>query len=258
MPTGAQPVRSALDRAGVRVTGATRGGGGLLRKVLAGGDGRTSRFHTEDNVFIGWPRLLTQTPIVVGQKIGNTIAGQRPVVPWWPRKAIAAVESRLTPDMVAVEFGSGSSTIWIARRVKSVLAREHDAKWAAITRERIAAEGLASCTIEHRSGADYYAFEPDTRFDFAVVDGEYRWKCIEALSSRMNPGGLIYFDNSDSDKDAGSYAAHGVSGTHHAQRVIAELEQAGTVRVEPVHDMIDGELFAGSGLLVHFDRATAG
>lgn len=229
----------------------------ILKKIVAGGDNRTSRFHTEDNVFVGWDRALSQTPIVIAQKIRNGLAGKRPVVPWWPRKAIELVEAKLRPDMAAVEFGSGSSTMWIGKRVKSVIAREHHAGWADVTRKRIAEAGLTNCEVQHREGEAYYAFEPGQRFDFAVVDGEFRWKCIEALAPRMNAGGFIYFDNSDSDKDEGHYAAYGMTGSHHTQRVIAELEAAGKVRVEHVHDMIDGELFAGSGMLIYFDRALA-
>lgn len=224
----------------------------MLNKLIAAGDARKSRFHTEDNKFIGWSKVFIETPIVAAQKLRNTVSGTRTVAPWWPIAAIEAVESKLRPDMVAVEFGSGGSTIWIARRVRMLLTREHDEHWAAITRQRIIAEGLENCDLQHRRGKAYYSFESDERFDFAVVDGEFRWRCIDALKERMNPGGFIYFDNSDSDKDAGHYCESGLSGSHHAQDVVHSLVKSRRARLEQVHGMIHGELFAGSGMLIYF------
>lgn len=196
--------------------------------------------------------MLTQTPLVVGQKLRNRLTGRRPEAPWWPLPAIEAVEKRLSPEMRAIEFGTGSSTLWIARRVRTLIAREHDAQWAEITRRRLAVHGLSNCEVEHRTGEAYYSLE-DQRFDFAVVDGQFRWKCLENLSDQMKPGGLIYFDNSDSDKDASHYGAYGLSGSRHAQTFVRRLEQIQMVRVKTVHGMINGELFAGSGMLISFD-----
>ncbi len=224
-----------------------------LRKLISGGDSRLTRFHTEKNVFVGWKNLFSQVPIVCGQKIRNRLVGSRPIVPWWPLPAVEEVNKILHPGMVAVEFGSGSSTIWIARRVKSVVAREHDAKWAAITKKRIAAEGLLNCEVQHRQGDAYYGFAAGERFDFAVVDGEFRWKCIEELAGRMNPGGFIYFDNSDSDKDSKHYREFGLSTDDNlALEVVESLKQCGKITVEELHGMINGEAYAGSGMLIKF------
>ncbi len=228
----------------------------IFQKLISGGDGRRSRFHTADDMFIGLGDVVTQTPLVLGQKLRNRLAGRRPETPWWPLPAIEAVEKKLSRDMTAIEFGSGSSTLWIARRVRSLIAREHDAHWAEITRKRLEAGGLSNCEIQHRTGGNYYALDRDQRFDFAVVDGQFRWKCLETLSERMEPGGLIYFDNSDSDKDAHHYSAYGLEGSHHAQAVVRDLEHSHTVRVEIVHGMINGELFAGSAMLISFDAET--
>lgn len=224
----------------------------MLKKLISGGDNRTSRFHTEDDVFIGLGASVVGGAIVATQKLRNTIAGRRPASPWWPLPAISAVERFLRPQMAAIEFGSGSSTLWIGSRVKSVIAREDNEKWANITQKRVAEAGLSNCDVQFRQGADYYHIDPDARFDFAVVDGSYRWKCLQALSDKMAPGGLIYFDNSDSDKDARHYPEHGLPNTHYAQKEVKTLSQRSDVRIEELHGMINGELFAGSGTLIHF------
>lgn len=226
--------------------------GNILRKLISGGDNRHSRFHTEDNIFIGWPSVLSEAPVAAAQKIRGKITGSRPLVPWWPLSAIEEVAKRLKPDMTSIEFGSGSSSIWISRRVGSLVCREHDEAWAEITRQRLVAEGVKNCQVQHRTGAEYYYLETGDRFDFAVVDGEYRWKCIENLADRMRRGGIIYFDNSDSDKDCKHYRDFGLTGMRHAQALVRELEQVRGVRVELFHGIIHGELFAGSGMLLTF------
>jgi precorrin-6B methylase 2 len=224
----------------------------MLKKIISAGDDRRSRFHTEDNIFIGWSSVFSETPIVAAQKIRSRLSGRRPVAPWWPLPAIREVEKRLNTSMRAIEFGSGSSSIWIAKRVGSLICREHHEEWANETRQRLKSEGLDNCEVQHRSDQSYYCLEPDDRFDFAVIDGEYRWKCLETLSGRMNQGGMIYFDNSDSDKDAKHYSQFGLTGTHQAQAVVQDLEKSGKAHVENLHGMIHGEIFAGSGMLITF------
>lgn len=154
--------------------------------------------------------------------------------------------------MRAIEFGSGSSSIWIASRVGTLVCREHDEVWAGITRQRLKAEGIENCEVQHRTAKTYYFLGPDDSFDFAVVDGEYRWKCLEVLADKINPGGMIYFDNSDSDKDAKHYPVFGLTGSHQAQAFIRELEKTKNLCVTEFHGMVHGELFAGSGMLITF------
>jgi precorrin-6B methylase 2 len=224
----------------------------MLKKILKAGDDRRSRFHTEDNVFIGWQSVLSQTPVVTVQKIRSKVTGSRPNAPWWPLPVIKEVDKRLTSRTRAIEFGSGSSSIWIAKRVASLICREHSEYWASITRKRIDAEGLKNCEVESFSGKAYYTLDPYDKFDFAVVDGEYRWKCLEALADKINQGGFIYFDNSDSDKDAHHYDEFGVIEIRKAQAVAQEVARSKNARLEEIHGMIHGEIYAGSGTLITF------
>jgi hypothetical protein len=224
----------------------------VIKKIVSADDDRISRFHTEDDLFIGWKSVFYETPVVTAQKIMNGIKRSRPEIPWWPLKAIQAVEKRLAPNMRAIEFGSGSSSLWIARRVRTLVCREHDGNWAEITQKRLVNASITNCDVQHRHGEAYYSLEQEDKFDFAVVDGEYRWKCIEALSKKMNPGGLIYFDNSDSDKDKKHYSEFGIDKFYQAQKIINELEINNKVSVIRINGMINGELFSGSGTLIKF------
>jgi precorrin-6B methylase 2 len=204
-------------------------------------------------VFVGWGSAFSQVPKVAGQKVRNAILGSRPVVPWWPLNAIDAVERVVRKDMKAIEFGSGSSTIWLAQRVKSIVACEHNKTWVDVTNKRIANLGISNAEVRHKEGHDYFQIDDNERFDFAVVDGEYRWKCLEALSDKMIPGGYIYFDNSDSDKDEKHYQEFNLKGKRLAQAIALELCSSNDhISAEHFHGMINGELFAGSGMLISF------
>jgi protein-L-isoaspartate O-methyltransferase len=225
----------------------------FLHKVVTGGDHRLTRFHTEDNKFIGLKSLLKEVPVVILQKSLNSLRGQRPVRPWWPLEAISAVNSELNKEMSVLEFGSGSSTLWLALRVKNVVSREHNEEWADITRARALEVNLKNCEVQHRVGDQYYHLNDFDSYDVAIVDGEYRWKCLESLANKIRAGGFIYFDNSDSDKDAHHYAEFGLEVPHQAQLLIEELKKQRKVRIKEIHGMIDGELFAGSGILIFFD-----
>lgn len=50
----------------------------------------------------------------------------RPHDPWLTREAIGLLERLLRPKDKALEFGSGRSTLWIARHVGAVTSVESD------------------------------------------------------------------------------------------------------------------------------------
>lgn len=53
-------------------------------------------------------------------------------VPWWTFDAADAVEGFLAsrPAARVFEWGSGASTVWLAKRSGCVVSIEHDAAWA--------------------------------------------------------------------------------------------------------------------------------
>ena len=69
-------------------------------------------------------------------------------VPWWTYDAIELVEdfleSREAPRVF--EYGSGASTVWLAKRAHSVTSVDHDAGWIDFSRPRLAE--LGNATVE--------------------------------------------------------------------------------------------------------------
>jgi methyltransferase family protein len=140
-------------------------------------------------------------------------------VPWWTYGAIDVVDAWLRARRRPIrvfEFGSGASTLWLARRADEVHTVEHHAEFAARMGPVFAAyrgirlhrvEAPASARPRVPSGkaghqgldfADYVATidRVGGRFDLVVVDGRAREACLRASLPHLAADGLVVFDNS--------------------------------------------------------------
>ncbi len=141
-------------------------------------------------------------------------------VPWWTFEAADAVDGflRERPGARVLEWGSGASTIWLARRAGTVVTIEHDPGWAARTTRGLAAHGAGNVRLHVveplpgpggvRSakrgfeGLDFTAYadaieDLDGDFDLVVIDGRAREACLVRAVDRLADGGLVVFDNVD-------------------------------------------------------------
>ena len=150
------------------------------------------------------PRCLTD----------NVINGKTPLdleVPWFSYAAIDFLEQFLRPCMNVCEYGSGGSTLFFARRTKSVFAIEDNPRWYDLVSRRLKEKGVLNVTLKlypfdfrnpvgfENSG--YLNAMPDERFDVIVVDGSEEWTqvrpiCFEKAETRVKEGGIIVVDDS--------------------------------------------------------------
>lgn len=144
----------------------------------------------------------------------NLINGKTPLdleLPWFSYGAIDFLETFLEPHMTVCEYGSGGSTLFFAKRVKSVFAIESDPKWFDLVNQRLASHTLRNATLElhpfdfkNVDGFEHSAYLhaiPDARFDVIVVDGMEEWDqvrpiCFAKAEARIKPGGIIVVDDS--------------------------------------------------------------
>ncbi|WP_322921830.1 class I SAM-dependent methyltransferase [Nocardioides renjunii] len=140
-------------------------------------------------------------------------------VPWWTYRAAAEVHAWLTarPAPVTVfEYGSGASTVWLARRADRVHSVEHHAGFAGQMQQALAEHPHAVVRVvepvgsprpvvpsrkEGHAGLDFESYvgaidEVPGSFDLVVIDGRAREACLEAAVGRLAPDGMIVFDNS--------------------------------------------------------------
>jgi len=141
-------------------------------------------------------------------------------VPWWTYDAIELVEDFLKARNAprVFEYGSGASTVWLARRAREVVSIDHDAGWIDFARPRLAELGNAAVELvppdpqtvpdrRYHSGKSGYrgqSFEAYVNaidrhpgsFDLIVIDGRARPACLGKAVERLAEGGMIVFDNS--------------------------------------------------------------
>jgi hypothetical protein len=148
-------------------------------------------------------------------------------LPWISLKAIRFLEKFLTPEMTVLEYGSGGSTIFFARRSKRVVSMEDNPAWHGAVQQRLQELKLGNADIQfHDTGSVHTSTSDEFRNssylkaadglnpDIVLIDGDdeiyaYGRENYEARRSicfrHMEPmmasrGGIILVD------DASRYA----------------------------------------------------
>ncbi|MFB0534673.1 MAG: FkbM family methyltransferase [Anaerolineae bacterium] len=119
-------------------------------------------------------------------------------IPWYTYSFIHFIEPRLKPEFRVFEYGCGNSTIWYARRVKGIVAVEHDIQWAA----KVTAILPANARAILKDPNEGYVQEIDQHglFDIVVIDGVKRVECAPAALGHLKVDGVVVWDNSDLEK----------------------------------------------------------
>jgi len=154
-------------------------------------------------------------------------------VPWWTYRAIDRVDDflRARPDASVFEYGSGASTIWLARRARAVHSVEHDQSWFDLMQSRIAPYphirlSLAPADSEpstdpmfhsQKEGHEGESFEnyvttitrTGQTYDLIVIDGRARAACLQVAQHCLSRGGMIVFDNTKRKRYAAAIAGSG-------------------------------------------------
>jgi SAM-dependent methyltransferase len=138
---------------------------------------------------------------------------RHPDEPWLCEGTVTFLANALTPTMHALEFGSGRSTAWFARRVGSLTSVEHSESWHRKVHERLERDGLSNVDyrlvpLDHAEAEpEQEAYHsrpfyvrvvddfPDDSLDLVVVDGHYRSACIQACIPKLKPGGMLLVDD---------------------------------------------------------------
>lgn len=133
-------------------------------------------------------------------------------LPWFSYAAIDFLEKFTRPHMEVFEYGSGGSTLFFARRTRSVLAVEDNETWFRYVTRKLEQRQIKNATVKlcpfdiyhtaHFADSDYFRALPDGPFDIILVDGSedngspIRPVCFERAEGRVKKGGLIVVDDS--------------------------------------------------------------
>ena len=147
--------------------------------------------------------------------------------PWLTPPAIEIFDKILTNDMIGLEYGSGSSTVFFSSRLKKLHSIEHVQEWYLKVMEMLADKNLKNVDLIHipesnsseveidhqfvddpdfvvkAQYSDYFNkvldFE-DEYFDFILIDGRARVECLVNAKPKLKPGGIIALDNSERER----------------------------------------------------------
>jgi hypothetical protein len=144
---------------------------------------------------LGWQRSAREKA---------SVAADGSPTPWWTYPATAWLAITLRPDHRVFEFGSGNSTLWLARRVAEVHSVEHDPDWARIVRATLPDNAHLDLVETHGTDADADADDPyltplaaGSAYDLVIVDGMGRNACVDAAITSLNDSGMILLDDAD-------------------------------------------------------------
>lgn len=180
--------------------------------------------HNHESTVIKLARVvahLTTHPRHVGPYLSTSglFAARSPLdlhLPWFALSAIEFLDSFVTRSMQVFEYGSGGSTLYFAKRARTVVSTEHSEAWLGRVQRSLAAAGLNNVHLQHRpfnfqesgdfEGSEYLHSLPAGPFDIIVVDGpegdgSARASCFREAESRIRRDGIIIVDDSYSYVD---------------------------------------------------------
>lgn len=141
---------------------------------------------------------------------------KHPDTPLLNRNALSILASYLKPSDEGLEWGSGRSTVWLAKRVRSLTSVEHDSTWYTRVTDGLREAGLTNVRYllreddsddpDRNSYISVINEFADKSLDFVLVDGGPR--CVEAIRalSKIRPGGILILDDANTVLSCDSFS----------------------------------------------------
>lgn len=121
-------------------------------------------------------------------------------IPWMTYSIIEFLNTKLNSTIKILEFGSGSSTHYFAKKCNHVDSIEHEKAWF----EKVNLNKPANSTIhltELVYGGEYsnYANNLNKKFELIIVDGRDRVNCLKNSFGFLTENGVMILDDSERD-----------------------------------------------------------
>jgi hypothetical protein len=157
-------------------------------RIITGDNRRKSRLHNyrgqrlDLGGFLYLPQCLAST-------LRFKLTGHRPAVPYLGYRAVKRLDELIQPDWKVLEFGSGMSTIWLARRCQRLVSIETNLEWYEQIKPQLPEN------VDYRFVPEEECHLGEYRsFDLAIVDGVRRDKTMQTA---IRAAQYIFMDNSD-------------------------------------------------------------
>ena len=170
----------------------------MFTRLIKGDGMRKSRLHNYNGQFLDASGFL-YLPRSIRTTLLFKLANRRPELPWLGFRAINHLGKLVKSNWSVLEFGSGMSTVWFARRCGLLVSVETNRSWYDSVKTILGENNFhhidyrLSEQSEHEAVSDY----PNSTFDLVLVDGYERDRVMKMAISKVKSGGYIYLDNSD-------------------------------------------------------------
>lgn len=151
------------------------------------------------------------TPILFSYRTGHFLSSLKMTavskkgepLPWYTYPSIDFLKNRSYEDKIILEFGGGQSTLWWARRAKSVVTLEGDLTWFNRIKHHMPGNvdlncvSMANVVINTAQVEKIIHSKPHTQYDVIIIDGLYRYEMIPIALRMMAQDGIIICDNAE-------------------------------------------------------------
>jgi hypothetical protein len=124
-----------------------------------------------------------------------------PDEPWLTPAVVQTLDDYLTKQMSGLEFGSGRSTAWFARRLGRLTSIEHSVKWYFRVNNILNKSNIQNVIMILRDNSPDNSYSDsinqfrDESLNFVLVDGIDRAKCALFSLPKLMPGGILVIDD---------------------------------------------------------------
>ena len=120
-------------------------------------------------------------------------------LPWITFPAIDFLSQFDFSKASVFEWGSGSSTLWWAKRCRKIVTVETNVSWVPYIKPLLPNNVVLLTPTFEREAEAAEIIKSECLFDVIVVDnhGPFRWRCAERAVDHLATGGIIMVDNSD-------------------------------------------------------------
>jgi predicted O-methyltransferase YrrM len=157
-----------------------------------------TRLHNHAGRFMDAAGLV-YLPHSILTTLSVKLTGRYAELPLLSFRGIKALDRLIQKDWKILEFGSGMSTLWFARRCALLVSVECFGDWHGVITQKLAERGLQNVDYRLSEPATAHVIDeyPDSYFDLVLIDGVRRQHAMMTAISKVKPGGYIYLDGTD-------------------------------------------------------------
>lgn len=130
---------------------------------------------------------------------------QHPNYPWLNQDAILLLENLISKNDIGLEFGSGRSTIWLAKMCRSLISIENNENWFHIVNQQIKSFDniqylFKSVNTSQPNESEYLDIINELEnesVDFILNDGKIRDLVALKTLPKLKSGGIFILDNAE-------------------------------------------------------------